>query len=235
MSKTTDCSVRSRWSNYVYRARRSPWRPTLHLSKQQKHPDFSGPCSNFSTQTWAFRLARQWCTSNQSILLCTVRRCPVGDQLHTWNKWPQGLPIASRFVLLLSVHCCSISFFASRLQLHWIAGRRYAQTSELGRLSTGRGGLPLEPKQTIMLTLSNHIKKICRPLKAMIDIWYQKRQLFLGWNQGKLELLLKQSQMQKYTRTKALKPKKYPNNYPPHLKYLSWQHNTNHLSSQQKH
>ena len=122
MSMKADCFMGICWPNYVYWDRRSWWQPTLHLSNSEKQSDFSGPCSNFSSHTWTFRLARQWCASNQSTLLRTVSRCPAGDQFHTWSQWPQGMPWASRFALLLSVHCRSISTNASRIQLHWIAG-----------------------------------------------------------------------------------------------------------------
>jgi len=73
MSTTADCPELLGCRECVHRDRRSQWRPTLHHSKSQKQPDFSGPCSNFSTQPWALRLWRHWCASDQSTLLCAVR------------------------------------------------------------------------------------------------------------------------------------------------------------------
>ena len=96
-------------------------------------------------------------------------RCPAGVPLHTWTQWPQGChqPDASTFFFQFTVVRESITLhgtsFTDQVDCN-------AQTSELGRLSIGRGGLPLfackaavtkqqqEPAQPLRTVVVHHFR-----------------------------------------------------------------------------
>ena len=110
----------------------------LHLSKSQKQTDFLAPAPTVSTTTWVGPL--------------------VGTQ---WSATPIDAPLAppkvpsentTQHLERMAPGAFSQSFVPfSRFKRD---GLNHAQTSELGRLSIGKGGLPLV--QTLIFPEHDH-------------------------------------------------------------------------------
>ena len=88
---------------------------------------------------------------------------PSVDLFHTWSQSPQGMPWASRFALLLSVHCRSISTNASRIHFHWIAGSDMYKRARQRVSPTGEGRYPLFLARDLIFCLKSllHFYKSC--------------------------------------------------------------------------